>query len=277
MASIIAAARSNLKRDEKQEGEGEAGDDSGEKGGSSEDGSGNDSSASESESDSSDDEVDDAQHATGMESDVLKVRDGPLKGKKKGAKANNDEEDEESSDESSNEEDSKDSQDDSDDEDVAEKAKAAAFFDSSHSTDQNDFIDTFTQLGLSRPLLRGVASMGFVTPTPIQASVLPVAMAGRDVCASAVTGSGKTAAFLLPVMERILQRGGGRSTLGLNAKKKASALAATRCLILTPTRELAAQCVSMMTAIAKFTDLRCALIVGGAKNVMSQVRSMYFC
>lgn len=277
MASIIAAARSNLKRDEKQEGEGEAGDDSGEKGGSSEDGSGNDCSASESESDSSDDEVDDAQHATGMESDVLKVRDGPLKGKKKGAKANNDEEDEELSDESSNEEDSKDSQDDSDDEDVAEKAKAAAFFDSSHSTDQNDFIDTFTQLGLSRPLLRGVASMGFVTPTPIQASVLPVAMAGRDVCASAVTGSGKTAAFLLPVMERILQRGGGRSTLGLNAKKKASALAATRCLILTPTRELAAQCVSMMTAIAKFTDLRCALIVGGAKNVMSQVRSMYFC
>ena len=275
MASIIAAARSNLKRDEKQEGEGEAGDESGEKGESSEDGSGNDS--SESESDSSDDEVDDAQHATGMESDVLKVRDGPLKGKKKGAKANNEKEDEESSDESSNEEDSKDSQDDSDDEDVAEKAKAAAFFDSSHSTDQNDFIDTFTQLGLSRPLLRGVASMGFVTPTPIQASVLPVAMAGRDVCASAVTGSGKTAAFLLPVMERILQRGGGRSTLGLNAKKKASALAATRCLILTPTRELAAQCVSMMTAIAKFTDLRCALIVGGAKNVMSQVRSMYFC
>eukprot|EP00804_Cyclotella_cryptica_P001901 CCRYP_007344-RE/>CCRYP_007344-RE protein AED:0.44 eAED:0.44 QI:0/-1/0/1/-1/1/1/0/157 len=146
--------------------------------------------------------------------------------------------------------------------------------------------------------------MGFVTPTPIQASVLPVAMAGRDVCASAVTGSGKTAAFLLPVMERILQRGGGRTTMGLNAKKKATALAATRCLVLTPTREvgslncnsvphfiiafgsrtylnidrfpqrqLAAQCVSMMTAMAKFTDLRGALIVGGAKNVMSQVRA----
>ena len=115
--------------------------------------------------------------------------------------------------------------------------------------------------------------MGFVTPTPIQASVLPVAMAGRDVCASAVTGSGKTAAFLLPVMERILQRGGGRTTMGgLNAKRKASALAATRALVLTPTRELAAQCVSMMTAMAKFTDLRAALIVGGAKNVMSQVR-----
>eukprot|EP00956_Cyclotella_meneghiniana_P007453 scaffold10139_cov74-Cyclotella_meneghiniana.AAC.4 len=277
VASIIAAARSNLKRDEKHEEDGEVGDESDVKGGSSEDGSGKENSdsesesESESESDSSDDEVDDVQHATGMESDVLKVRDGPLKGKKKGAKAYNKKEDEESSDESNNEEDSKDSE---DEEDVAEKAKAAAFFDSSHSTDQNDSIDTFTQLGLSRPLLRGVASMGFVTPTPIQASVLPVAMAGRDVCASAVTGSGKTAAFLLPTMERILQRGGGRSTLGLNAKKKASSLAATRCLILTPTRELAAQCVSMMTAIAKFTDLRCALIVGGAKNVMSQASEL---
>ncbi|EED95637.1 predicted protein, partial [Thalassiosira pseudonana CCMP1335] len=136
-------------------------------------------------------------------------------------------------------------------------------------------IDSFSQLGLSRPLLRGVASMGFVTPTPIQASVLPVAMAGRDVCASAVTGSGKTAAFLLPVMERILQRGGGRTTMGgLNAKRKASALAATRALVLTPTRELAAQCVSMMTAMAKFTDLRAALIVGGAKNVMSQAAEL---
>ena len=117
--------------------------------------------------------------------------------------------------------------------------------------------------------------MGFVTPTLIQASVLPVALAGRDVCASAVTGSGKTAAFLLPVMERILQRGGGRTTLG-GAKKKISSLAATRALILTPTRELAAQCVSMMTAMAKFTDLRASLIVGGAKNVNSQV-SLILC
>ena len=58
---------------------------------------------------------------------------------------------------------------------------------------------------------------------------------------------------------------------GANAKKKQSSLAATRALVLAPTRELAAQCVSMMTAMAKFTDLRVALIVGGAKNVMSQV------
>lgn len=274
VASIIAAARSNLKRDGKRDqvDEEDKTNEYEERGESLDEGSDSESGDSDSEDgESSDDEVDDAHHATSMESDVLKVRDGP-KGKKK--KITNEEQYEKPSDESNNEEESDDGETDSD-EDEAEKAKAAAFFDSSHTTDQNDTIDTFTQLGLSRPLLRGVASMGFVTPTPIQASVLPVAMAGRDVCASAVTGSGKTAAFLLPVMERILQRGGGRSTLGLNAKKKTSALAATRCLILTPTRELAAQCVSMMTAIAKFTDLRCALIVGGAKNVLSQVSDWY--
>ena len=79
-------------------------------------------------------------------------------------------------------------------------------------------------------------------------------------------------------MERILQRGGGRTTLGgVNAKKKQSSFAATRALVLAPTRELAAQCVSMMTAMAKFTDLRAALIVGGAKNVMSQVSYLLLC
>jgi ATP-dependent RNA helicase DDX27 len=282
VASIIAAARSNLKRDGKQsekETEEESDQASDDKSSGESDGSESESGDSGSnDSDSSDDEVDDAQHATSMESDVLKIRDGPQRKKKKEVKSKDapSKEAEASSDESNNEEDSDDDQEESDEEEQAERAKVAAFFDSSHTTDQNnDTIDSFTQLGLSRPLLRGVASMGFVTPTPIQASVLPVAMAGRDVCASAVTGSGKTAAFLLPVMERILQRGGGRSTMGLNAKKKASALAATRCLILTPTRELAAQCVSMMTAIAKFTDLRCSLIVGGAKNVLSQVSNPF--
>ncbi|KAL7517185.1 hypothetical protein ACHAWX_002125 [Stephanocyclus meneghinianus] len=211
-----------------------------------------------------------------MESDELKVRDGPPRKQKKEtyAKDNPKRKESGSSDEHNHDENSDDDLYQSDEEEQVERAKAAAFF-SSHATDQSSgLIDSFSQLGLSRPLLRGVASMGFVTPTPIQVSVLPVAMAGRDVCASAVTGSGKTAAFLLPVMERILQRGGGRTTMGMNAKKKASALAATRCLVLTPTRELAAQCVSMMTAMAKFTDLRGALIVGGAKNVMSQASEL---
>lgn len=299
MASIIAAARSNLKRD--KVGGGKEADEESDDDGSDSDGddendsdsgssSGDGRSDDDSDSDSSDDEVDDAhQAAHTMESDVLKVRERPQRKNKKenlAGKSYQEEMDEKErsvSDQddgdgsSSEEDDSPNSDGDSDheidEEEKAEAAKAAAFFDSATiTTSQEASIDTFAQLGLSRPLLRGVASMGFVTPTPIQASVLPVALAGRDVCASAVTGSGKTAAFLLPVMERILQRGGGRSNLGgANARKKANSLAATRALVLTPTRELAAQCVSMMTAMSKFTDLRAALIVGGAKNVMAQV------
>ena len=79
-------------------------------------------------------------------------------------------------------------------------------------------------------------------------------------------------AFLLPIMERILQRGGGRVQLkASNGRNKASSVTATRGLIMTPTRELAAQCLGMMTAMAKFTGLRALLIVGGAKNVNAQV------
>mmetsp|Transcript_21764 Transcript_21764/g.52623 ORF Transcript_21764/g.52623 Transcript_21764/m.52623 type:complete len:941 (+) Transcript_21764:72-2894(+) len=300
VASIIAAARSNLRR---TGGEGEAKGDplgsDGEDGSDDESGGSESSGSSDSESDddsdgsssSDDDEVDDAdQAAHSMESDVLKVRERPgRKEKKTKAAAQPTEEEKKEPDSESNDgssssgEDSGSGSDESDSEDVrdeddderAEAAKAAAFFDSSRVTSHNgETIDSFSQLGISRPLLRGVASMGFVTPTPIQASVLPVALAGRDVCASAVTGSGKTAAFLLPVMERILQRGGGRAAMETSAGKKRGSLAATRALILAPTRELAAQCVSMMSAMAKFTDLRAALIVGGAKNVMSQAAEL---
>jgi ATP-dependent RNA helicase DDX27 len=150
---------------------------------------------------------------------------------------------------------------DSDDmngEDREEAAKAAAFFDSHHPIAANDDAMVFAQLTLSRPLLRGVAAMGFVRPTPIQSSVIPVALAGRDVCASAVTGSGKTAAFVLPILERLAQR-----ALGSGIK----------CLILTPTRELAAQCLGMITTLAQYTSIRATLVVGGAKNVKAQVRS----
>lgn len=89
---------------------------------------------------------------------------------------------------------------------------------------------------------------------------------------SAMTGSGKTAAFLLPVMERILQRGGGRGNFIASSGSKRKAITATRVLILTPTRELAAQCLGMMTALVQYTHITSVLIVGGSKNVGSQVR-----
>ena len=62
---------------------------------------------------------------------------------------------------------------------------------------------TFEDLNISRPLTLAVDKMGFVTPTPVQRSVIPLALAGRDICVSAETGSGKTAAFLLPILERL--------------------------------------------------------------------------
>lgn len=97
--------------------------------------------------------------------------------------------------------------------------------------------------------------MGFVKPTPIQATVIPLALAGRDICASAVTGSGKTAAFLLPVLERLLHRQQGTSI---------------KAVVLAPTRELAAQCMAFTSTFAQFTRVRASLIVGGSKNGPAQ-------
>src|SRR2546425_12376742 len=83
----------------------------------------------------------------------------------------------------------------------------------------------FSTFGLHPDLLRGIKELGFTRPTPIQTDAIPPAMAGKDVLAAAQTGSGKTAAFLLPILQRLL------------GKKRGT----TRALILTPTRELAAQ------------------------------------
>ena len=108
---------------------------------------------------------------------------------------------------------------------------------------------TFPELRLSRPLLRAVGDMGYTTPTPIQARTIPLALAGKDIAGSAVTGSGKTAAFLLPSLERLMFR------------DKSSP--ATRVLVMAPTRELATQCHQVATRLCKHTDISCCLVVGG--------------
>ena len=82
----------------------------------------------------------------------------------------------------------------------------------------------FATLGLHADLLKGIRELGFTRPTPIQEQAIPPALEGRDLLASAQTGSGKTAAFLLPIMHRLLAR----------------PRRVTRALVLTPTRELAA-------------------------------------
>ena len=140
-------------------------------------------------------------------------------------------------------------------------AAASAFYDSVEATESSSRPDTlFTQLNLSRPILKGIEKMGFVTPTAIQAKAIPIALAGRDICGSAVTGSGKTAAFLLPALERLLFR--------------PRDVPATRVLVVTPTRELAAQCHAMLLSLSRFAGITASLVSGGAKNVRAQASEL---
>src|SRR6188768_2831940 len=97
----------------------------------------------------------------------------------------------------------------------------------------------FTKFKLHPDLLRGVRELGFTRATPIQEQAIPPAMEGRDLLACAMTGSGKTAAFLLPLVHKLMQK--PRRT--------------TRALVLTPTRELAAQILEDLTDLAVHTPI----------------------
>ena len=105
----------------------------------------------------------------------------------------------------------------------------------------------FTGLNLHPSLQKGVRELGFSRPTPVQADAIPPALAGRDVLACAQTGSGKTAAFLLPILHNLIGKPRGR----------------TRALVLAPTRELAAQILEELNALAVHTPLTGAAVFGG--------------
>ncbi len=103
----------------------------------------------------------------------------------------------------------------------------------------------FSKLGLSDPVLQGVVAMGYTDPTPIQLRAIPVILAGKDLIGSAQTGTGKTAAFALPIITMLKAHG------------------AFRCLVLEPTRELAAQVETAFHDYGRFTNLRTSVIFGG--------------
>ena len=105
----------------------------------------------------------------------------------------------------------------------------------------------FSSLKLHADLLKGIKELGFTRPTPIQQAAIPPALAGRDILACAMTGSGKTAAFLLPILHRLIDRPRG----------------VTRALVLTPTRELAAQILEDLNDLAVHTPITGAAIFGG--------------
>ncbi|KAM9892324.1 hypothetical protein OXX79_010097, partial [Metschnikowia pulcherrima] len=138
---------------------------------------------------------------------------------------------------------------DSDSENDEDSAEAIADF-YEKAEDADDPHNTFQSLDLSRPVLKGLANLGYTKPSPIQASSIPIALMGKDIVAGAVTGSGKTAAYMIPIIERLLF--------------KPTKIASTRVIVLTPTRELAIQVCDVGKRIGRFiNNLTFGLAVGG--------------
>lgn len=136
--------------------------------------------------------------------------------------------------------------DDEDEEKDSEEA-IAKFYETAESSQAHT---TFQTLNLSRPVLKGLGHLGYVKPSPIQSASIPIALMGKDIVAGAVTGSGKTAAYMIPVIERLLY--------------KPSKVALTRVIVLTPTRELAIQVCDVGKKIGRFiNNLSLGLAVGG--------------
>ncbi|MBE7685527.1 DEAD/DEAH box helicase [Tenacibaculum piscium] len=119
---------------------------------------------------------------------------------------------------------------------------------------------TFKSLGLSDALLKAIEEKGYDTPSPIQAKAIPPILEGKDVLASAQTGTGKTAGFTLPVLQRL-------------ADSKHPKYRPVRALVLTPTRELAAQVHDNVREYSKYLDIRSTVVFGGVK-VASQIRTL---
>ncbi len=111
----------------------------------------------------------------------------------------------------------------------------------------------FTELGLSKPILDAIETQGYTSPTPVQAAAIPAVMAGRDVMAAAQTGTGKTAGFTLPILHALSQNATPRKGNGI------------RTLILTPTRELAAQVEDNVKTYSQYLKLKTCVVFGGVK------------
>ncbi|MBF0975541.1 MAG: DEAD/DEAH box helicase, partial [Atopobium sp.] len=145
---------------------------------------------------------------------------------------------------------------------------------------------TFAELGLNEQILAGVATLGFNAPTPVQAAAIPAVLAGKDVVASAQTGTGKTAAFMLPTLQRIaVEKPDGaekpdakepntsakpNAAAGRSSKRNAKRddikrNAFPRALIITPTRELAAQIDNVAKSVCASTGQQAVIVTGGAR------------
>jgi ATP-dependent RNA helicase RhlE len=113
---------------------------------------------------------------------------------------------------------------------------------------------SFDSLGLSEPLVRAVNELGYTSPTPIQQQAIPAVLCGGDLLAGAQTGTGKTAGFTLPILQRLSTT---EAPAGAAGKRK------VRALVLTPTRELAAQVEESVRAYGKYLKLKSTVLFGG--------------
>ena len=118
----------------------------------------------------------------------------------------------------------------------------------------------FKTIGLSDPLVQGILATGYTAPTEIQSKAIPAAIAGGDIIGCAQTGTGKTAAFVLPILDRLSHARAGRKR-------------AVRSLILTPTRELAVQIEKAIVGYGRFTNLK-ALAVYGGVGIGNQISTL---
>ncbi|CAA6822320.1 MAG: ATP-dependent RNA helicase RhlE [uncultured Sulfurovum sp.] len=125
----------------------------------------------------------------------------------------------------------------------------------------------FTSLGLSDPILKAITETGYTKPTPIQSKAIPLVLEGKDVLAAAQTGTGKTAGFTLPLLERMVQA--QKATTVNKGQPKRH----IRALILTPTRELAAQIAENVDMYAKYLPYKSAVIFGGV-NINRQITTL---
>ncbi|SCV03534.1 LAMI_0H08922g1_1 [Lachancea mirantina] len=154
---------------------------------------------------------------------------------------------------------SEDNEEDTDEETAEQKSEFYAPEEESFSA-KKTVHETFNSLSLSRPVIKGLAALGYAKPSPIQGAVVPIALLGKDVIAGAVTGSGKTAAFMIPIIERLLY--------------KPANIASTRVIVLTPTRELAMQVADVGGKIGRFAgSLSFGLAVGGL-NLRQQEQAL---
>ena len=122
------------------------------------------------------------------------------------------------------------------------------------NTENTEANNQFASLGLAEPILRAVAEKGYTTMSPIQAQAIPVVLQGRDVMGAAQTGTGKTAAFTLPLLQRMLKH---------ESASTSPARHPVRALVLLPTRELADQVADQVRQYAKYTQLRSTVVFGG--------------